>query len=245
MAFSPSIYQYLDNLPIAAALLSNYPNTEVLMMNAEFKRVFQLTKHDYEGFSILEFLSEGDHQSFQLFLDTAITSEQDSIWKLFNIATKDPFSNHCIIKIVANLGNRASKEYFLLLGLPIDEIDLENFSAKQKIEESKSEFQTNKYHGIIENANVGIAIFNIHGYLEETNLSFADHIGRQRENFINQHFCSLFGGDLKRELGRLFRKIDEENQALIKDVFRFNLDDHKIKILELDKIISKIDKKLF
>ena len=239
MANSPRINKFFDNIPLISVLLSHDSDLKILKTNTEFQRVFQPSSNDEIGsLSFLEFIPGEDQQDFMKFIDKIRTSEQDHRWECFTITDKLHLSKNILFKSINQVEDIITSDQILLVGLPIDDINFENFSFPNVQKEMTLEYQANKYQGIIENANVGIAIFNERGYLEETNPTFAEHIGQQREDFIGQHFCNLLLGNAKRELGLLFRQIDRGDRDLIKEVLRLNLDEKNIKILELT--ISKV-----
>lgn len=234
MAHVPAINHSFDKIPLLSVLLRNNPDFDILTTNAEFRRVFSHYNSDnFENFSFLEFIREEDQQDFIKFLIEMGASEQDHRWRIFTITDKLQLSKEILFKNLTHIDNTIMKDQILLVGLPLDAIHLLNDSALEDNRKEASEYQTNKYQEIIENANVGIAIFNEHGYVEETNPTFSEHIGRQREDFINQHFCNLLEGGEKRELSRFFRQIDRGDRDLIKKILRINLDENKIKILDI------------
>jgi PAS domain-containing protein len=170
------------------------------MMNAEFRKVLKLSfAEDIKNLSFIEFILKEDQHKFLKFCSEAGTEELGSGWKSFTITDRNLVPKDILFNNVTFLGESASKDQILIVGFPIDEINLDNLPSTPNNKLLKAEYKTNKYQGIIENANVGIAIFNERGYAEEVNLTFAKHIGRPREEFINQHYCTLLEGDNKRE----------------------------------------------
>lgn len=238
MVHSPMI-DFFEKIPMLSVLLSNNADLTILEMNDRFKRVFNLSRdEDLENYSFMEFISRDDQDKFQRFVSMAGKSEQGYQWEKFTITSRDLNSKEILLKYVDYFENTETYNQITLLGLPIDEINFEDYISSQRNNVEKFENQSNKYLGIIENANVGIAIFNERGYLEETNPTFAKHIGRQREELRNQHFCNLLESNIKGELRRLFRKIDKGDQGLIKEVLRINHDNNYVNILEFT--ISKV-----
>ena len=244
MAHPTTINHILEKFPLISFVLTNNVDLNVQMMNAEFRKVLKLPfAEDIKNLSFTEFMPKEDQHKFYRFCNKAKTEKQGGGWKRFTIIDRDLVAKDILFNNVTFLDDSASVDQFLIIGLPIDEIHLNVLPSTQTDKAIHVEDKTNKYQGVIENANVGIAIFNEHGYAEEVNPTFANHIGRKRDAFINQHYCNLLKGDNKREFIRAFKQIDKENQALIKEVLRFNLDNQQIKILEfsLSKVYDRLN----
>jgi two-component system sporulation sensor kinase A len=122
--------------------------------------------------------------------------------------------------------------------MPIVENQLENLLTANLKDKFRDKFSKSKYDSIIESATVGIAIIDQEGNIEDTNQTYADQIGYEKESVIGSHYSNLFNKESIKIIERLVETLKETDENLMKDTLTIIHPDSSHHILDIS--ISKI-----
>jgi PAS domain S-box-containing protein len=124
-------------------------------------------------------------------------------------------------------------ESYVLLGITTHGLSLIKDFIIQRDYDDKMDFRSNKYLRIINNAVIGIIIFDKKLMIEEVNQSFADQLGTEKTLLIGKSIIEVFSNEISEKLNHFIELLAKEKYTLVKDVITIERENDEHKILEI------------
>jgi PAS domain S-box-containing protein len=227
-----SFENIFEAVPFAGMLISDH--LQIGDMNAYLKDLL-LGKgnSEYIGRPVLEIISTKDHQVFFDCIKSTEKSTKEPTWKTLRFIAKDTTEKPFLVNIAKAYHKHELDEAFLLVALPLANVDLTDETSSQKDQLQSSGSSVNKFEYLFTNATIGIAVLDENGIVKEANIAFLEHSGVKKSEVINKHFSAIFVDQAKEKLDRLTNILVKSKHAYVKDVIAFKGEGDKHRIVEI------------
>jgi len=239
MAENPTFDKILEITPFACVLMAD--DYHIKYMNPIMSKFLSLSNvKDMTGLPIMQYIPEKDQEDFISFLRELDKPIYEQIWEVFSFIDADGKQKNILLNGTNNLEELGATGVYFLVGMPLFDEHLENILPEHLGKKLMDKFSYNKYKGIFESATVGITILDENMRVEETNKTFAKHMGVSREDVLNKHYEMVFSGDVKEKIDNLARIIADGKQLHAKDVITIynGRVEHKILEISLSKVVN-------
>ena len=243
MAENPTFDKILEITPFACVLMAD--DYHIKYMNPIMSKFLSLSNiKDMTGLPIMEYIPEKDQHDFISFLRELDKPIYEQIWKVFSFVDADGEQKNILLNGTNNLEELGASGVYFLVGMPLFDEHLENILPEHLGKKLMDKFSYKKYKGIFESDKVGIRILDENMLVEETNRTFAQHLGVSKEDVLNKPYEELFSGDVKGKIDHLARMIADGKQLHAKDVITIYNGhvEHKILEISLSKLANDYTK---
>jgi len=232
--------QILGKSPYACALIKE--DFTLIYMNSIMEQYLSLkTDEEIINEPITRFIFDDDRESFIHFIEPSDGLDSHYQWKTFRLLKSVCNNEKVILNQAGHLIGFGDEEVILLTGLPILTTQLQELLTEEIIQSGSDRLTDKKYEYFFNDANIGIAIVNEKGIVEEANATLIEEFGLSKEEIINSHYEQLLIQTAKNNISNLFDMIRKDKRIYLKDVITIEEGENNHKILEIS--LAKFDDK--
>jgi len=239
MTEKPTFDKILEITPFACVLMAD--DYHIKYMNPIMSKFLSLSNvQDLTGLPIMKYIPEKDQADFISFLRELDQPVNEQIWKVFSFIDSDGHEKNILLNGTNNMEQLGASGVYFLVGMPLFDTNLADILPEHIGRKLMDKFSYNKYKSIFESATVGITILDEQKRIDETNSTFAEHLGLSKEDVLNKPYDEIFIGDAKEKIENLHRRIVDGKQTHAKDVVTIynGKVEHKVLEISLSKIYN-------
>lgn len=222
----------IDAMPFACAVVDE--NFHIKYLNFEMSEFLGFSSKSIQINDLFtSFLPLDEVPFFTDFVSSTHSETGGGVWQIFKFKGRHGECHQLMLSKLKKQGGITSQPYFILLGIPMANISLDTALEVSKNQDHQNEKISNKYQNIFNNANIGIIIFDNDNCIEEVNQTFAVQFDIRRQDVIGKKIFNIFPNNLNKKFHDLIKKVDKDNNPLVKDVVTIQQETNEHTILEI------------
>lgn len=222
----------IDSMPFACAIVDN--DLHIKHLNVEMSGFLGYSEQRFtEDELFTKFLPEDEVPQIIDYLKADPPSQKTNPWKMFKLKNKKGECNQILVSKLKEKKYLLPYHYDVLIGIPMQNINLESTLDNMGNPKNKNGVLSNKYRSIFNNAIIGIIIFDDDHCIEEMNQTFADKFGIDIHEVIGQKIENVLSEPMIEKVENLLVKTNLDKNRFVKDVVTYVSDFNEHNILEI------------